>query len=647
MASRFIRTLKAVIQLDLFENLYYLLYQCLLRVGFFRLFTPTVSQNKFLRETFFNPAPLDFWPTKEFIFSESSTTTKTIKQAEEILGGKFRRFGIDGSEINLSPKTKLRHWSKSLSPLVGAKKQDIKCIWEPARFSWAITLAQAFYLTNEEKYAHFFWKKYAEFIKSNPLNQGANWESAQEVALRLISLIISINLMKDAKSSTVERKMNLYKSIADHADRIPTTISYAKAQNNNHLISEAVGLFTAGIFLPEHLHADKWKRLGLKWFYHAVNNQISEDGEYIQHSNNYHRLMLTLAVWMKVLLQNSGKKMESQAHVKLSNASNWLMGQFDLISGQVPNLGHNDGSLILPFCPAPYNDYRPILQAASHVFLDEPALNPGPWDGLCIWLGIPVQDKCKKTSFFLVKPSTSRIGNTDAWASLRATRFTSRPAHADQLHVDLWYHGHNIALDAGTFQYNAPPPWDNGLAQTMVHNTLMINKKDQMYRAGRFLWLDWAQSKIVDYRDNMICAEHYGYQKLRAVHRRTLKRISTQKWEIIDLVFSPHSSKNEYKIDLHWLLPNWPLQLTGHTCTLSAPFGSVMLHISSDIKTITPKFTCFIKGRPISENAQEEPLLGWFSPTYDKIIPALSIRYSVTHALPVTITSQFTFSQIN
>jgi len=644
MTSRIKKTLKAVIQLDPFENLNYLLYQCSLRVGLFRLFTPTVSRNQFLKEDIFNPTWFNFWPTKETIISESTTTPETIKKADEILGGKFRRFGFDISKIDLSPKTQLRHWSQSISPLVGPEKQDIKYIWEPARFSWAIKLAQAFHLTNEEKYAQFFWEKYAGFIKANPLNQGPNWESAQEVALRLIALIISINLIKDAKSSTIERKMVLFKSIADHADRIPPTISYAKAQNNNHLISEAVGLFTTGIFLPEHPHAGKWEQFGLKWFHRAVNSQISESGEYIQYSTNYHRMMLTLALWMKVLLQFSCQKMDSQSHSKLSHASNWLMGQLDPISGQVPNLGHNDGSLILHFCQTPYEDYRPILQAASRAFLDEPAFDPGPWDDLCVWLGVSVKEKRKKVPSFLINPSAPRIGNSDAWGSLRTARFTSRPAHADQLHVDLWYRGHNIALDAGTFLYNAPPPWDNGLAQTMVHNTVMINDKNQMYRAGRFLWLDWAQSKIVDQSDNQICAEQYGYQKLRVVHRRTLKKISTQKWEIVDFVFSPYLSKDEYKIDLHWLLPNWPLQFTGNTCTLSAPFGSVKLHISSDIKTITSVLTFYNKGRLISGKAQEEPLLGWFSPTYGQKLPALSIRYSVTHALPVTITSRFTFS---
>ena len=33
----------------------------------------------------------------------------------------------------------------------------------------------------------------------------------------------------------------------------------------------------------------------------------------------------------------------------------------------------------------------------------------------------------------------------------------------DQLHLDLWWRGLNIAQDAGTYLYNADPPWDNPL----------------------------------------------------------------------------------------------------------------------------------------------------------------------------------------
>ena len=84
----------------------------------------------------------------------------------------------------------------------------------------------------------------------------------------------------------------------------------------------------------------------------------------------------------------------------------------------------------------------------------------------------------------------------ETWAYLRAARFTGRPGHADQLHLDLWWCGLNVAQDAGTYLYNAPPPWDNALARSEVHNTLVVNGLEQMTRAGRFLYLERAQARV-------------------------------------------------------------------------------------------------------------------------------------------------------
>ncbi len=84
---------------------------------------------------------------------------------------------------------------------------------------------------------------------------------------------------------------------------------------------------------------------------------------------------------------------------------------------------------------------------------------------------------------------------TNSWGSVRAVKYQDRPAQADQLHVELWWQGINIACDPGTYRYTAPPPWNNGLARTGVHNTVMVDGQEQMIRAGRFLWLDWAQAE--------------------------------------------------------------------------------------------------------------------------------------------------------
>src|SRR5262249_39599855 len=88
------------------------------------------------------------------------------------------------------------------------------------------------------------------------------------------------------------------------------------------------------------------------------------------------------------------------------------------------------------------------------------------------------------------------LGDWPRRAYLRCVDYRDRPGQADQLHLDLWWDGVNLARDAGTFLYNGPPPWDNRLAGTPVHNTLVLDGQDQMRRAGRFLWVDWARGRL-------------------------------------------------------------------------------------------------------------------------------------------------------
>jgi len=68
--------------------------------------------------------------------------------------------------------------------------------------------------------------------------------------------------------------------------------------------------------------------------------------------------------------------------------------------------------------------------------------------------------------------------------------------------------GLNVAHDPGTYLYNAAPPWDNALAGSDVHNTVTVDGGDQMLRAGRFLYLDWAQAQVVQGEAAQPAKEH-------------------------------------------------------------------------------------------------------------------------------------------
>jgi hypothetical protein len=233
-----------------------------------------------------------------------------------------------------------------------------------------------------------------------------------------------------------------------------------------------------------------------------------------------------------------------------------------------------------------------------------------------------------------IHPNTSlltahNVGTAECWASLRSVRFNFRPAHADQLHVDLWAFGENICCDAGTYLYNNAPPWNNSLAGTLVHNTISINEKDQMTRAGRFLWLNPAQAKMIISRPDEIVAEHNGYASLGWIHRRSLKYASTNTFIVTDRLLPIKKTGREIKAIIHWLLPDWPHKTNQNELILFPPFGKVVFNLMPQTLSATPfihSSEIIRAGINLNNDRAALEYLGWFSPVYGIKKPALSYR---------------------
>ncbi len=357
--------------------------------------------------------------------------------------------------------------------------EDVKLIWEPGRFGWAIILARAYHLSQDPRYAQTFWTYTETFLEANPPNLGPHWVSAQEVALRLIGLSFALQVFHNCPETTPARLGLLLQALASHAKRIPPSLTYARAQGNNHLLSEAAGLYTAGLMLPTHPEAQRWQATGWQWFHQGLQDQIAPDGTYVQQSANYHRLMLQLAVWVAALAKEHGGIFPPESRSRLGQATRWLNALVDPATGETPNLGPNDGALILPMTSCPRQDFRPTLAAAGAAFLEEALYPPGPWQELGLWLNWDQVSEPQAVEKFSPKtpspgPAILKNHGSDSWGYLRAVQFSRRPGHADQLHFDLWWRGFNLALDPGTYQYNASPPWENVLSGTDVHNTVTL-----------------------------------------------------------------------------------------------------------------------------------------------------------------------------
>lgn len=569
-----------------------------------------------------------------------------FEEADRLCQGQISLFGGEPVPLNLTSQPLRVHWTAYERGLATWGEEDIKYIWEPARFSWAFQLARAYALQPNPSYARAFWRYFEQFQLSNPAYTGPNWISAQEAALRILAFTFCASIFSEAEDTTPERLQALAILVAEHADRIPPTLVYARSQNNNHLLSEAVGLFTAAQFLPDHPHAIRWKKLGWKWFNWGIQNQINSNGSYIQHSVNYHRLMLQLALWMHALTNKPNTQpLPETTLTRLAAATRWLWALMDPDTGGVPNLGANDGALILPLTDSAHNDYRPILQAAGLAFLHKRLLQTGPWDELADWLDInlgkELTSEPQPQAIDMPRCETS-VGH----AFLRTAHFSDRPSHADQLHVDLWFRGENITLDAGSYSYNSAPPWQNALSSTLVHNTVSLNDLDQMTLVSRFLWLHWAQAKILEnmvgVEDNLIAikASHNGYDNLGWRHQRLLAARQENTWVVDDLLIPTTKHPKTITARLAWLLPDVPWQVEDSKFIFNFQKSRLTLSITgANDLAIVRAGTC------IYGSLKSKAIWGWYSPTYGVKNPALQLIATTQESIKPFFSTVFSFAE--
>jgi hypothetical protein len=659
--KRVLVALKALRQLGPRQVGLYGLYKFGLMTGHYRRLTsparlapPVSNPPDALQPIFTLPSPADL---QAVLGVEGHAAL--LAEAEEIVGGRVRLFGAEPVPLSLTVSGNLAHWTDYERghlplPLEAIPHGDIKYIWEPARFGWAFTLGRAFHLGGDERHAEAFWQAFETFTVANPPGMGPHWMSAQEVALRLMAFVWAGQVFEPARASSPERKRRLAEAVAAHAARIPPTLPYARSQHNNHLLTEAAGLLTAGLALPAHPQAERWRALGWRWLNRGLQSQIDSYGEYSQHSTNYHRLMLQVALWVNALLPVAHMAWPVPTREALTRAVHWMLSLLDYDSGAAPNLGANDGASIFPLSGLPFADQRPVLHAAARLFLryDLPS---GAWDELALWFGAK---QAAPGALSLPRYLGDQLYSTHSWASLRTAQYTSRPSHADQLHFDLWWRGLNIAQDPGTYLYNAAPPWENPLVTAFVHNTVTVNGRDQMRRAGRFLYLDWVNA----YRRLMPVSEPAEVQRLRGRYRgqgyRHTRLVSVQegdRWRILDEVLSlrPPWQAKALSARLHWLLPDWEYELApqsaGCTLRLHSPHGWVSLEVAwlSPPTGQACQVSLVRAGETLFGTPLPDPVRGWTSPTYGVKLPALSLALSVENSpAEIVLSSTFTFPQL-
>ncbi|RPJ17136.1 MAG: hypothetical protein EHM33_33245, partial [Chloroflexi bacterium] len=316
-----------------------------------------------------------------------------VAEAERVLNGELKYFAHKFVKTGFPPDwhrdpvsgIKLdarKHWSE----ISNEGEVDIKFIWEASRFSMVYTLVRAYASTREERFAEAFWELVQAWAEANPPNTGPNWMDGQEAALRLMAWTFGFYAFMDLPSTTPERIAQFTVMVAVHAERIYKNIGYAISTRSNHTISEAFGLWLAGILFPELKDAEKYFGFGCKLLEQEAAAQIFPDGTYSMYALNYHRFILHLYFYAIRLGELNGSPFSEALKGRVARSVDYLSQLIDPETGHVPVYGSNDGALVLPLNNCDFTDYRPLLQLGSYLMKKELLFSPGPWDEDIFWL---------------------------------------------------------------------------------------------------------------------------------------------------------------------------------------------------------------------------------------------------------------------
>jgi len=187
------------------------------------------------------------------------------------------------------------------------------------------------------------------------------------------------------------------------------------------------------------------------------------------------------------------------------------------------------------------------------------------------------------------------------------------------LHVDLWWKGINVAIDPGTYSYNAEGGWiNNPLRAAKYHNTVQVDSKNQAQMVGRFLVLPWPESEVeVFARDptgQLAAAEGVFHFSGSMQHRRVIIQVLEDNWLILDQV----DMQQPHEVMLHWLLCDAKYDLDSQQRRLSLELAPGPYHLRWGVLEGQLGSWELIRGDQSSPR-------GWRSPAYWSKVPALSL----------------------
>ncbi|MBL1215451.1 MAG: alginate lyase family protein [Ignavibacteriae bacterium] len=524
---------------------------------------------------------------------------------------------------------------------------DARQLWELNRLQFLVTLGKAYFATGDEIYSKKYVDIINDWIKDNPCGYGINWHNSQESAIRLNSLIWSYYFFKSSKYFTTENKIELLKSIYQHAEFTYYKLS-RNAVTHNHLISEICGLAMFSLMFPEFKMSKKWLRISKKIFEREVLKQIWESGPSGELSTNYHLFVLDSLIQTYILFQKNKQPVSSEVSDRIEKMIEYA-SFFIRPDGTIPKIGDNDSGRAFKLSEYDENDRRYYLSVGTVLFnqpnfktvtkkFNEEAFWLMGLDGFNKFSSVADTSTIELSKYFEptgfaifrdgVEKDSTHICFRGGPTKLRKSVSKSHN-HADFLSFELYKNGYTYLIDPGTYLYGLDDSWRFYFRKSCAHNTISIDDTDMVnVTASRFGISNLPTSTLSSLKTkaefDYIEMSHNGYISNGIVHKRKFLFVKQKYLIIVDFI----EGTGKHKIIQHFNIDNRKLNVESKNRKIS-----LSLKNNSDSISIC----AFGDSMPIIDliNANLEPIDGWASDKYGEKHESAILRFKYDESIPL------------
>jgi hypothetical protein len=423
---------------------------------------------------------------------------------------------------------------------------DARVLWEINRLAHLVTLARAYAVTNDEKYAAEIFSELATWREQNPLGRGANWACAMEAALRATNLLAVFELVRRSALLDEEKLADFLQMLDQHGAHIRRNLEFSYISTSNHYLSDLSGLLWLGLMLPELEAAKEWREFGLREMLREMDKQVLADGANSEASTGYHRLVLELFLYSFILARTNQIEIEEKYWEKL-RAMLCYVRAYLRPDGRAPLIGDTDSGQVLPFVRRSASDHAYVLAVGAALFKEPRFKLPAQtaampeellWvlgeEGVCAFQSLPENTEGAASQAFK-DAGTYILRDGDLYllfnASGNGLMGRGSHGHNDALSLEVSACGTSFIVDPGTYVYSADLRERQLFRSVAYHSTVEVDATEQNTtdESLPFVIGDEAHPRVLRWETgrerDIIVAEHDGYKRLAEgiTHRRAVR----------------------------------------------------------------------------------------------------------------------------